>query len=647
MKDNHPYIVKVFVAILSLFLAATATTRANDYLEIQSHYSLYSVGPEAIHVKVPLWAYGRVNNYYITNNSYLYFKFKGSSDVWFAVWFKADQKGENDVNNGKGSGEVFITPGRGNIIITNTYDGVRQQVNESEGWKKFVVKQGEVDDCSQLTTLEFDWYPPESLTGKDFTLGMHLEINKYSNESLAYKKDFEFPTIFTGGNNLQAPQLYSPYLYVINEDGNAGYGLAAMPYVTFQTPINYTTSLDPMREIKTSSRSGSIYVNTADTVQSNVTAEFTVFRDESLGTKTRITSSPTNIPAYHRIYDLEAKEEKDESGSLTGANTINWTVRHPSEQDLMESDYFEVQRAYKSDYSDAKTLEVVALRRGTGEYSYRDNSRSEWKDRHVVNDTLPVTYYVTDEGYTLTDADGNNLYRMKLRLTAPNVIMPAQPVYYRVRRASSAAWGWDHEFAKTTQVYRHNYLAPLAKEQQDYTCDKDFNENHKVHFNLKIDNADVPYQPISIEDCELEYEFAHSCSDTALMNIHVADTLINSVKEIYFETYKGGHIEDQRLRLKAGDNKVTVKEGDSFCFCIVPREGTMFEGYHYDYRYKWVNLSSGNFDEWNGYTINLGISYCDVYNSGEKDYRSEFWKEKGEASDLNQARARWAICVHL
>lgn len=641
MKDNHPYIVKVFFAILSLFLAATATTRANDYLEIQSHYSLYSVGPEAIHVKVPLWAYGRVNNYYIANGSYLYFKYKGSQDKWFAVYFKADQKGENDVNNGKGSGEVFITPGRGNIIITNTYDGVRQQVNESEGWKKFVVKQGAVDDCSQLTTLEFDWYPPESLTGKDFILGMYLEINKYSNGSLAYKKDFEFPTTFTGGNNLQAPQLYTPYLYVINEDGNAGYGLAAMPYVTFQTPINYTTSLDPMREIKTSSRSGSIYVNTADTVQSNVTAEFTVFRDESLGTKTRITSTPTNIPAYHRIYDLEAKEEKDESGSLTGANTISWAVRHSSAQDLMESDYFEVQRAYKSDYSDAKTLEVVALRRGTGEYSYRDNSRSEWKDRHVVNDTLPVTYYVTDEGYTLTDADGNNLYRMKLRLTAPNVIMPAQPVYYRVRRASSAAWGWDHEFAKTTQVYRHNYLAPLAKEQQDYTCDKDFNENHKVHFNLKIDNADVPYQPVSIEDCELEYEFTQSCSDTALMNIHVADTLINSVKEIYFETYKGGYIADQRQRLKAGDNKVTVKEGDSFCFCIVPREGTMFEGYHYNYRYKWVNLSSGNFDEWNGYTINLGISYCDVYNSGEKDYRSEFWKEKGEASDLNQARARW------
>ena len=80
MKDNHLYIVKVFFVILSLFLAATATTRANDYLEVQSHYSLYSVGPEAIHVKVPLWAYGRVNNYYIANGSYLYFKYKGSQD---------------------------------------------------------------------------------------------------------------------------------------------------------------------------------------------------------------------------------------------------------------------------------------------------------------------------------------------------------------------------------------------------------------------------------------------------------------------------------------------------------------------------------------------------------------------------------------
>jgi hypothetical protein len=46
---------------------------ANDYLEVQDHYSVYATGRDAIHVKVPIWAYGRVNNYYLSSNSYLYF----------------------------------------------------------------------------------------------------------------------------------------------------------------------------------------------------------------------------------------------------------------------------------------------------------------------------------------------------------------------------------------------------------------------------------------------------------------------------------------------------------------------------------------------------------------------------------------------
>ena len=213
-----------------------------------------------------------------------------------------------------------------------------------------------------------------------------------------------------------------------------------------------------------------------------------------------------SLPAYHRIYDLQATEQKDESGSLTGANTISWMVRSPSAKDLVENDYFEVQRAFKSDYSDAQTLDVIAMQRGgTGEYSYTDNSRTEWKDRRTETDTLNVNYEVSDDNYILTDADGTKLYRMKLKLTAKNCIMPAQPVYYRVRRASSAVWGWDHEFAGTTQVYRHNYLAPLATNQTEYTLDNDFANNRKVHFNLKIDNADVTYQPVPIEDCVLEY----------------------------------------------------------------------------------------------------------------------------------------------
>jgi hypothetical protein len=77
---------------LSLCLFITSVS-ANDYLEEQSNYSVYATGRDAIHVKVPIWAYGRVNNYYLSSNSYLYFQEQGSSDVWYAVWFQADAAG--------------------------------------------------------------------------------------------------------------------------------------------------------------------------------------------------------------------------------------------------------------------------------------------------------------------------------------------------------------------------------------------------------------------------------------------------------------------------------------------------------------------------------------------------------------------------
>ena len=88
---------------VSLFLLAT-TAAANDYLEVQNNYSVYATGRDAIHVKVPIWAYGRVNNYYLSSNSYLFFQEQGTSDKWFAVWFQADREGDNLEENGKGSG---------------------------------------------------------------------------------------------------------------------------------------------------------------------------------------------------------------------------------------------------------------------------------------------------------------------------------------------------------------------------------------------------------------------------------------------------------------------------------------------------------------------------------------------------------------
>ena len=101
MKNFHFISV---LAFLTYFVIFSASSYANDYLEVQDHYSVYATGRDAIHVKVPLWAYGRVNNYYLSSNSYLYFQEVDSTDIRFAVWFQADREGDNLEENGKGSG---------------------------------------------------------------------------------------------------------------------------------------------------------------------------------------------------------------------------------------------------------------------------------------------------------------------------------------------------------------------------------------------------------------------------------------------------------------------------------------------------------------------------------------------------------------
>ncbi len=636
------YSILLFVLCTLSLCVSPASLQANNYLEVQDHYSVYATGRDAIHVKVPLWAYGRVNNYYIANNSYLYFQESGSDEVWFAVWFKADREGDNLKADGKGSGQIFITPGRGNVVITNTYDGTRQQVNEGEGWKPFIVKQGSVNDCSQLTTLEFDWYPPESVNGKNFKIGMHLEINKYSSGEIAYKKDFLFPTLFTGGENQQAPQLYTPYLYVINEEGAAGYGLAAIPYVSFLTPVSYTMSYEPDKTIRTSSRSGSIYVSTQDTVQKNISAEFTVYRDESLGTLTTLTTPSIEVPAYHRIYDVETIEQKDESGSLTGANIIRWSIRHPAEKDLVDGDYFEIQRAYESDYSDAQTLEVLAMRNGISEYSYTDDARVKWSERNMVSDTIRANYSVTEPNYVLRNSAGEPLYEMRVRLTADKCLMPSQPVYYRIRRASSAAWGWDHEFVKTTEVYRHNYLAPLAEQQADYTLDPDFQNNRTVHFNIKIDNADITYMPPAIEDCRLDYSFIKCLSDTAVMNVRISDTLAHSVKSIAFRICKGREHTDTPL--SAGNNTVKLPlsgEYTEFTFYVEPKPNTAFRGETGPATHKFWYLDKNNFEWYNGCTFDMSIEYMYEYSSGLKDYEWKISHIAGKSSATAEVQQCW------
>ncbi|MEE3334721.1 MAG: hypothetical protein VZR54_10770, partial [Ruminococcus sp.] len=56
---------KRFLFLTVALLCAVMSVQANDYLEVQRHYQVYSNGRNSIHFKIPVWAYGRINDYHL------------------------------------------------------------------------------------------------------------------------------------------------------------------------------------------------------------------------------------------------------------------------------------------------------------------------------------------------------------------------------------------------------------------------------------------------------------------------------------------------------------------------------------------------------------------------------------------------------
>ncbi|MBR4349102.1 MAG: hypothetical protein IKP99_00055, partial [Bacteroidales bacterium] len=62
-------------------------------------------------------------------------------------------------------------------------------------------------------------------------------------------------------------------------------------------------------------------------------------------------------------------------------------------RDIVEDDYFEVQRAFKQDFSDARQITVIPMRRdNSGAYELIDDSRQTWTgNAEIKTDTIKAT----------------------------------------------------------------------------------------------------------------------------------------------------------------------------------------------------------------------------------------------------------------
>ncbi|MBQ5524336.1 MAG: hypothetical protein IIT93_02325, partial [Paludibacteraceae bacterium] len=290
-----------------------AQAYGNDFLEQSKHYSAMISGSDCIHFKLPVFSRG-FNDYFIADrNSYVTYTLNGVIKTLFNYGGDYDHKSPNyddDYNYGRAC--IRIQPNTGYFEITNTNTGKRTRVPDDGQLHTYDVrKEREADnDKDYVTWLEVNWYIPEYLDEKTFKVSTHTDICNVFPDIPAYHVDADLATDIEGRTNIMQPELYTPYFYGVVDLGKAGYGYAAVPYVTYNEPIEYTTSLDS-KAVKVKDRSGHIFVPTNDTVQEKFNATFRMWRNQAAGLDCTRQTNKVDIPPYHRPYNLIVNEELD------------------------------------------------------------------------------------------------------------------------------------------------------------------------------------------------------------------------------------------------------------------------------------------------------------------------------------------------
>ena len=510
----------LFLQVLILLVLAPMAVHANDFLEKDKHYSAYAAGADKIHFKIPLYSESEAGySYFVSTrdgvwNSYVFYSVEGDmSQQHAAICLIKSGDADADEKDKYTCGTAYIMPatGRGIVEVTNICGGQRAVVPDNATWNSYSVKKNEEADNGNdnVTWLEFDWYPPEALANKELSVGVHVNLCRhYSPNDLEYVKEWILATGLSGGQNVIQAQLFQPYFYAVNEQGLTGYGNAAVPYTVFYDPKQYTTSQKPNEVVLTSERSGNIIATTNDTIQ-EFYATFEVYRKQKPSTEmsTQKTTLVDILP-YHRLYDFSVAEEMDTTGTYTGNNVLEWHIKNPNIVDLVDGDYFEVQRATQEDFSDAQQLAVIPMVKHDTAHTYRyvDNSRDMWTGNVNYLADTNAYYSVKENDYLVYDEDDEPFASFNVELVNTEKKKPSLPVYYRVRRASSAVWGWVEDFSKDAAVDKHNYLAPLDSIQENYTLDPEYESNRKVHFNIHINNAEVPKTTFHKEGSHLNWE---------------------------------------------------------------------------------------------------------------------------------------------
>ena len=455
MKNR--FLTLLMIAALSL-AGVSPIYAGNKYLWTFDNFQAMSMGGNVIRFTLPVWVYGKGSNHteYLSRewnigdplkDSYIvYSEVQGDFDNAHRIMTFGADRGNNYDCRETGYGYSYAYVHEGSCIVRNMYDGVPVTLTAGDDnyWHNswLTTTRQNTSYVDHVLFLIVDWYMPTELEGKTIYIGLHT-FTFYANDgSVDGRTIWDFwPGAFYGGDMPQSPQLFEPYFYSVATDKENNLGKAAMQYMTFQDPISYHTSLNA-QEQTISAKSGTVLVDMQDSVQDNFYGTFNVWINKDAQLSQQLQSNRVLIPAYHKIYDFDANEVQDSHHCVTGEVELAWRLEHPDAQDIMESDVFEVQRATKEDFSDAETVGVYPMLTDSGVYRVTDPAKAVLTA--LLDTTKIPSSQSTINSYkgNIEVADTSRRYAIIEAELRSSVKTPGHPLYYRIRRASAASWGW-------------------------------------------------------------------------------------------------------------------------------------------------------------------------------------------------------------
>ncbi len=480
--------IVVALALIGL-PAMTETAQAdNVYLQKADYHDAYSSGNGKIHIKQLIFGQGSSHNYFagvggtcvgdesdkgkVVDGSNSYYRDLTTQQNVTIIEFEADNsknKPGSVSGRPKDKGWVRFKVISGVIQVTNDYAGSKPSFIADGIWHEVDLKR--LDSGDHLTYFEYDWFPPESLDNKRFELYSGITRHR-SSETKPWSRCVFLLGTFEGADPDMAPILSEPFFYPANENGAAGYGALAMVYNNIQNTYRYYTSENDA-QLPCPDNSGMMYIDARDTVIPGFRVCFESVRSSDNVTKHWVWSNRVDVPAYHKIHDFEVnsytyyRDDIDKYYADYRYKKLTWKIYYPQQNDIMDGDLFEIQRAYSADFSDAETIETISM-----EYD------------SLLSDTLSGYEIQT---YTYVDSTEAAWW---------NPVLNDYTIYYRIRRVSSASWGWEeHEYASSVSFTPNQtyYVISLAGSTESHTFrkDADFDNNHQVHLQLSLRNLNT------------------------------------------------------------------------------------------------------------------------------------------------------------